>query len=207
MGYWNQIANGATYDFTGKLTGDYSIATHARVLSRMPRYNAHTVNLWPIAAHACVVMEVIASMQAFGTDWMLLLEALHHDDHEVITGDIVQPMKQELKAAALGHDHVGAIAHRAQRALDAHFKIAHLMRRDDFTGRVIKAADIAVCDAERRMMLGPYVKWDMEAYVDDAMVLAAKRILETDYKIAEMFGEPAAERYLMRHNQLLQKLA
>lgn len=202
--HWAQLLRGIQYDYgSGRIIGDLRIADLAHALAGINRYNAWTPVYWSVASHACLVAEIIAAMATY--DYATMLVALHHDDHESLTNDHVQPYKQamsESTRAELRHH-----AQKADRAIWRALGIWPLVQISDDESRatMVKAADIAALEAERRWLMTPRMKWSTEDVVNPRMLEAAERIMAGDLcRIPG--GEPAAERFVMRHNALIERM-
>lgn len=65
----------------------------ARALSRIPRFNGHTLRPWSVAQHSLLVMELLGADE----DPELQLAALLHDAHEAYLGDITSPVAAAIR--------------------------------------------------------------------------------------------------------------
>lgn len=69
------------------------LAEIAHSLSRLPRFNGHTLRPWSVAQHSLLVLDLL------GTDEPpeLRLAALLHDAHEAYLGDITSPVATAIR--------------------------------------------------------------------------------------------------------------
>ena len=202
--HWAQLLRGITYDYgAGKIIGDLRIADLAHALAGINRYNAWTPIYWSVASHACLVAETLAALGS--SDYATILVGLHHDDHESIVGDALHPFKmamsESMRAEYRHH------AQKADRAIWRALGIWPLVQISDDESRatVVKAADLAALEAERRWLMTPRMKWSTEDIVNPRMLEVAERIMAGDLcRIPG--GPPAAERFVMRHNALVERM-
>lgn len=199
-----QLSHGMRYDYdAGKIIGDLGIGDLAHSLAGINRYNAWTGIYWSVASHACLVAEILGAMADY--DYGTILYGLHHDDHESLTGDIVNPYKQSMSnsAQAEHRNH----ARKAQNAILRALGIWTLVPEAGETTKhaVVKAADIAALEAERRWLFSVRMTWETEKIVIPKMLDAGERILSGDFK--RITGGPAAaERFVSHHAALVQRL-
>ena len=113
--------SGWMIDFTDPDPEVINIIDIATALSRINRYNGHSLTAWSVTSHSLLCVDF--AKQYFGDvvdDW-LALHILLHDAHEAYTGDIVTPLKYmpDIKP------HVNAIEARLQAAIEVAFDIGH----------------------------------------------------------------------------------
>lgn len=84
-----RTASGADHIF-GRQT-DINIGDIATALSRIPRFNGHTIRPYPVAAHSLWVSRAILKETG---DVMHALGGLMHDAHEAYVGDMATPVQQ-----------------------------------------------------------------------------------------------------------------
>ncbi len=91
---WVQTASGRKFPLFGPSPEDVLIVDIGHALSRLPRFNGHTIGPepWTVAAHSLLVESLMPT--AAGPD--LRLAALLHDAHEAYIGDMVSPLKAAL---------------------------------------------------------------------------------------------------------------
>lgn len=200
MKNWAQLSGNLTYDYDAGIIhgGRLTVEQLADALSGINRYNGWTFPFWSVASHACLVAEIIAAMADYGT--AVILEGLHHDDHEALVGDMVQPLKQSLSDDAR-IEYIRA-SKRAQRAIEMHIGKAQLGVSAE---GVVKAADLAALEAERRVLFLNRIPWLTESMVNPKMLEAGQRIMAGDF--AEVTGGPgAAARFVRHHHALMGRL-
>lgn len=203
-GAWTQLLRGIRYDYgAGRIIGDLRVGDLAHSLAGINRYNAWTPVYWPVALHACLVSETLAAMAVYDLSTVLL--GLHHDDHEAMVGDVIQPFKQAMSEVMRGE--LRFHARRADWAIWRALGIWSLVQASDTAERkaAVKAADIAALEAERRWLMVPRLTWETEAIVDPKVLEVAERILANDLSRIQG-GQPAAERFCRDHNALVEKL-
>lgn len=132
--------SGLVVDFDDPQPDTIDMDDIAQVLSRICRFGGRTVVPYSVAAHAVLVADI--AMEAT-TDRLLALAALHHDDHEAYIGDIVTPLKEQLRGAA------EPVAHRLDAAIAAHLGIDAEVFKDP----VVKKADFEALWLERDALL------------------------------------------------------
>lgn len=198
-----QLCRDVVYDYVaGEIRGELRLGDMANALAGVPRYNNWTPIVWSLAAHECFVAEILAAIPEMPL--VAVFGGLHHDDHEVLVGDVMQPFKmamsKEMRSEYTYH------ANRAQGAIVRALGISRLVPSpSDPANAAIKSADIAALEAER-LWLFPFRRtWGTEKIVDPRMLEIAQRILRGDFhKIAN--GVLAAERYIKHHNALIQRM-
>lgn len=202
MKNWAQLSGNLTYDYdTGVIHGGrLTVEQVADALSGINRYNGWTFPFWSVASHACLVAEIIAAMADYGT--LVILEGLHHDDHECLVGDMVQPLKQSLSDDTRIECIRASV--KAQRAVQLHLGMPTGMLGTSYNA-VIKAADLAALEAERRVLFSNRMTWQTESIVNPKMLEAGERIMAGDF--AEVTGGPgAAARFVRHHHALMGRL-
>lgn len=170
---WMQTLSGGFVDLLDPQP-DQIVATDMIVsLSRIPRFNGHSLIFWSVAAHSLLVEELArrAGASAFVRLWALL-----HDAHEAYMGDLTAPMKTAVNDTidmTLG-DSPGDgwvrplrdIEQCLQRAIHAHFGIPvwHSAELD-----VIKLADLQALEIERAQIMSPCARpWGVLPQVTDS---------------------------------------
>lgn len=198
MKNWAKLSENLTYDYdTGIIRGGrLTVEQLADALSGINRYNSWTFPFWSVASHACLVAEIIAAMADYGT--AVILEGLHHDDHECLVGDMVQPFKQSLSDDAR-IEYIRA-SRRAQKAIELHLGTGFGSSLTAAAG-VTAAADVAALEAERRVLFSNRLTWATESMVNPKMLEAGERIMAGDF--AEVTGGPGAAARFVRHHYAL----
>ena len=70
-----------------------SLSETAHALAQINRFTGHCVRPYSVAEHSLLVADLMADM---GHDSMGQLCGLMHDGHEIITGDVASPVKEQL---------------------------------------------------------------------------------------------------------------
>lgn len=81
---------GKFIDLDCMVMDDIEIVDIAHSLSRINRYNGHTIKPYSVAEHSCIMFDHM--------DLTLKKAALLHDAHEAYIGDIVKPVKIKFPA-------------------------------------------------------------------------------------------------------------
>jgi len=87
-----QLSSGRAYPFA--TPGPIPIEVIARSLSRICRFGGHLREFYSVAQHSYLVASLVAPE--------LRAHALLHDAGEVVIGDIVSPLKDELDTRTVG---------------------------------------------------------------------------------------------------------
>ena len=139
---WIQLRSGGWYDLaTGETSGIDPVVDIVTVLAHMPRFGAKTQHPWSVAQHAVLVADLVAGPYQE--------EALHHDDHEALLGDVVTPMK-----AALGQVY-REMEDLADRAVRLAWKLGP---RDPGSIDPVREADAEALELERQLLLAPSMR-------------------------------------------------
>lgn len=199
---WGQLSRGMRYDYSsGVIHGDLRIADLAHAMAGIHRYNSWTGLYWSLASHACLVAEIIAAMVDYPP--AVVLGGLHHDDHETLVGDMSAPFQlawsDEMHAEWKNH------VRKAQLAIVRRLGIYNLIPEEKPALAVIKAADIAALEAERRWLFAVQLPWETEKIVNPKMLEIAQRILPADFS-RKLGGQLAADRFISHHNALIQRM-
>jgi 5'-deoxynucleotidase YfbR-like HD superfamily hydrolase len=207
-GNWTQLSHGLSYDFdAGKIAGGTLDVAHlARAMSGANRYNSWTDVWWSTAAHAVLVAEILAAVPDHPP--VVVLKGLHHDDHEVITGDPMSPFRTSWSLAM--RKEYQYHADRAQTAIERHLGIHKwfgvLIQHAPTADAIVKMADIAALEAERLKFFSVRMHWQTESIVSMPMLETARRLLDGDF--GKITGGPeAAARFVARHNTLIDRMA
>ncbi len=91
---WIETLSGRRFHFENPRVDDVDLYDVATVLSRLCRYNGHTIRWYSVAEHCCLMADW--TMRQPGAAPRDGLTALHHDDAEYIIGDLVRPIKVTL---------------------------------------------------------------------------------------------------------------
>jgi 5'-nucleotidase len=73
---------------------NWDIEVIAHSLAHINRYTGHAPWAYSVAQHACHIADYLYGLTG---DAMVAFQGLHHDDAEIVTGDMSSPMKRWLK--------------------------------------------------------------------------------------------------------------
>jgi 5'-deoxynucleotidase YfbR-like HD superfamily hydrolase len=120
----------------------------ALALSRIPRWNGHTLRPWSVADHSMLVADLVGD-----ADPNLALAALLHDAHEAYIGDIVQPVQDALGTILTGGEVVAPDVRFLAYRLNAAISAAFALDAELFHHSAVKAADrLALAIEAARLM-------------------------------------------------------
>lgn len=144
---WMQLRGGASYTFerslpvTARLDGIVTIEHVADALAKINRYTGNSVHPMNVAHHSVLVSRLVHGQA------LTRLYALAHDAHEMIIGDIGQPLKLELRRRGCGQV-LEDLEAEADEAVFRIFGLAFPMPDDIY--RRVKQADMEALAVERR---------------------------------------------------------
>ena len=140
---WIVTATGAEFDLRRPMPAAISALDIAAALSKICRFNGHTVRPYSVAEHSLLVCEL--AQREFAVQLpQALLAALLHDAHEAYCGDVSTPVKRVLGWAGtdLESPLENTVLHR--------FGVLHTARQ---WASVIKQCDLLALAIERRDLL------------------------------------------------------
>ena len=150
---WLQTSSGGAIDILSPSPAQFRLTDIAISLSLIARFNGHTLIPWSVASHS-LLCEAILPREVTP---MCRLYTLMHDAHEMVTGDIVTPMKEALAQMA-GADLIGRISRDVQLAIHAAAGMPPVNAQKTWT----KAADLRALAMEKRDILVPSERpWKM----------------------------------------------
>lgn len=170
-------ASGAKIDLLAPDPGQFNIDDIATSLSRQCRFNGNLLeHHYSVAQHSVYVSQLVPKHMA--------LAALLHDGSEMVTGDIVSPLKRLISHA------LADIEDRVQQAVHLAFSLPAQLPED--WQESIHRADMAMVIAEKRHLL-PLVteRWDIEDHFEAASI-----------QITKMNAEDASTLFLQRFSYL-----
>jgi len=88
----------------------------AASLAKICRFAGATSVHYSVAQHAVLVSNIVMSLP--GASALMALQALHHDDHEMVTGDIPLPFRHAISDLT-GDDVIAAMQHEVDVAIYA----------------------------------------------------------------------------------------
>jgi hypothetical protein len=133
--------------------GSIRLIDIATSLSRLARFNGHTLRPWSVAAHSLLAVRLA------GPDAPpdLKLAILLHDAHEMVTGDIVTPVKRALRLL----NGAAAVARIQQRVQTAIHRAAGLPEPGEVFLAAIKECDRMALAHEKARLMAPEPRpWD-----------------------------------------------
>lgn len=161
-GPWVQTFSGAAIDILNPDPATIRLVDIAASLSALPRFNGHTTRPWSVADHS-LLAESLCPIEV-GPEARLFV--LLHDAHEMVTGEIVTPMKIALSEAS-GFSKLDTIQNRLQWIIHEAAGLGSVARYRD----VVKTADLMALAIEKQELLGPC---DREWEIDFPEVVLAR---------------------------------
>lgn len=149
---WIETFSGRRFDLDDPKPEQVDLGDMAHSLSLTNRFTGHTDVGTSVAEHSIWVWKLIE--REFPGETLLQLEAVLHDAHEYVTGDISAPMKDMLRLLAEQNsvgDLVGVIERRIQGVIHQHFALPAEVSVEHKVK--IKNADIAMLATERRLRM------------------------------------------------------
>jgi uncharacterized protein len=165
-GAWIQLGSGARYSYgSEEAIPGFQLYTDLIVpLARIPRFLGHTGPLYTVAVHAVVCSWVAGDHH--GNE--AAFHALVHDNAEALVGDCPSPLKDLLFGFK-------ALESSAARALAATLRYPLPSPEEALT---VKVVDLAVLEAERRVLKGN-VPWDVPSPAPEDLVKSAAEHIRT----------------------------
>lgn len=158
---WKQTASGKRFDILSPLPEQVVLSDIALSLSRIPRFDGHTLSgcPWNVAEHSVLVVALLPE----GTPADLAMAALFHDAHEAYIGDITTPVQVALTElvddmtggrtrSKLFSTALSVVKSRIDTAIFSAFGIPYPTPDQ---AAIIKTADMAALDLERHSFMGP----------------------------------------------------
>lgn len=146
----------------------------AGALSKIPRFNGHTTELYSVAQHS-----VLVSLYLRNEPDPIPMAALLHDAHEAYFGDITTPVK-DLLASQFLH----AKTERMDEAIGLRLGIDPALFRCD----VVQAADRILLATEKRDLMPLHAEiWHCPAEPWPGMKIVPWSIAESEEKFLERF--------------------
>lgn len=176
---WIQTWSGQAIDILRPDAAEIRLVDIAASLSGLARFNGHTRFVWSVASH-CLLAE---SLLPRDTDPEARLHVLLHDAHEMVTGDIVSPMKVALTAMA-GLDVVALMSRKIQAAIhlaagvgcDA--RMRELTKLMDLTALAIEKHDLLTAEPRRWQMPLPDISGIVTRIVPESRPIASRHFIE-----------------------------
>lgn len=174
--------SGRLLDLTKITLDDVDVLEIADTLAKINRFNGRTAYPYSVAQHAVLVSYLAPARLAY--------EALHHDDTEAFTGDIVFPIKRNIVWSEGGID--GAAFRKfSSFEQDLREVIAMKLKLARVEPHEVKSADVIACRMEQHFVQG----WAAQG-PDWGDVSVPPKLLR------EMSWREAAVCYLRRHIEL-----
>jgi uncharacterized protein len=143
---WAETISGIVVDYTGATETVILLEDIAHALSMTCRFNGHCKVFYSVAEHSVNVAKLVDAEFTDEGRSTVMLAALLHDAHEAYVGDVITPMKKSLGVS--------------YTTLEYHFNrmigITFGVELNDLHP-IVKQADIAMLEAERRHYLSPSV--------------------------------------------------
>jgi uncharacterized protein len=151
---WAETISGIVVDYTGATETVILLEDIAHALSMTCRFNGHCKVFYSVAEHSVNVAKLVnfAFTEKPHNKAPVVLAALLHDAHEAYVGDVITPMKK-----ALGVSYT-TLEYHFNRMIGLTFGVA----LNDLHP-IVKQADLAMLEAERRYYLSPSVHdWGLD---------------------------------------------
>ena len=174
-----QTYSGQFIDFSCPEKYNYSIEEIAIVLSRQPRFTAHTKRFLSVARHSLEVM-------SYAPD-DLKLYALLHDAHEAYIGDISSPLIN-----FLGADKINELKKSIQRAI---YISLDVMLPTEEQERFIKNLDSDCLYVEKRDNLMHNINWNFTRSIDHYRNILSDNLNTEDYHDFKADAEEFIKQY------------
>jgi hypothetical protein len=158
---------------------DFDPEDSARSLSCEARY-AGNYGHYSVAQHEVLVARTIEKANGYPPQ---VLAGLHHDDSEMVTGDLPSPLKRALRVVTSAFDDIEAAL---EHAIETRYQI-------DFSDPIVKWADEVVFHWEVQYIIPADARWMYKTKGDGGLILPATWFVP--WSPAE-----AALRYLETHN-------
>jgi 5'-deoxynucleotidase YfbR-like HD superfamily hydrolase len=177
-GDWMALASGQQFWPLDPYITEISVDDIAHHLGMICRYGGATKFHYSVAQH---VVLICRWLRAAGRSPMEQFWGLHHDDSEAYIGDVIRPLKPEIKGYFAIEDHLmGAIADR--------FGLSPKMPA------IVKEADFRICADERDLCLTPCVEpW-------------GQHLEPLGVEILKWSPEEARAQYLQEHYRLVEEI-
>lgn len=176
--HWIQTCTGVAFDLDRPLVADVRARDLAHSLAGINRFGGHLRVFYSVAQHSILAAALVWQRTR---DRVAALAALLHDAHEAYIGDLKEPVKRLINAAAPGA--IAGIEREIDSAISAWAGL-DLGQGDADVRRLIKAADMQLLFWERdRWMSRPPRPWLGESEVlrlraEDFGVLAGSPLLD-----------------------------
>lgn len=159
----------------------------AAQLAKINRFAGATLPFYSVAQHAVLVSQIVMAMP--GATALVAMQALHHDDHEMISSDIPVPFRLAV-ADAVGRDVIAELQDEIDATIYAALGIP--LPQGHAAALVAKADKIAYATEIRDVLPGDADTWDWGSRPD-----AWKRILKP------VPWHKAEDLFVARHNELV----
>jgi 5'-deoxynucleotidase YfbR-like HD superfamily hydrolase len=133
---WIQTYTGKEFNYFTFTEKDICIEDIAMSLSRIPRFNGHTISAYFVAHHSVLVSELASAKNLDCSKWGLL-----HDASEAYIADLVSPLK-------VTFPEYNALEERIHKAVAKKFKLSWPIPEE------VKHADLVLLATEKRDIMG-----------------------------------------------------
>jgi 5'-deoxynucleotidase YfbR-like HD superfamily hydrolase len=190
--------NGQLMDLTDLRPEDVDVKDIADTLAKINRFNGRTLYPYSVAQHAVLVSTLIMKeyTHVFPEKTLLYLgyEALHHDDTEAYTGDIIKSVKPNLVWAPGGIAEAGTFEAFSSFEADIRRPIADALGLARTEPDLVKECDKWACEIEQVLVQG----WK-DKYVGRGIPEWAKdEVLERDWQTASVMFQSAHREFRAR---------
>lgn len=175
---WIQTYTGIQFSYSDCKPEDISIKDIARALSNICRFTGHCARFYSVAQHSVLVSE--NAKNAF--------YGLMHDAAEAYVGDMNRPMKSMFSS----NDPYKNMEGRAQRAIEARWKILAEATNDEQVDCKNVDMRMLVTESHDLLLNGPHKDWEINQTTHPRY----------EFKIDPWHPDEAMQRFLYRYTQL-----
>jgi hypothetical protein len=192
---WIQTYTNRKFDYSDVESYAPTVEEVAHCLSNTCRYNGHCKVFYSVAEHVARCAQLAFKLDLSPT---IQYAALHHDDDEAYTGDVVRPLKQMLRV--VHHEGYHEAFSTLEKRIQAHCRATFAVTWDDEIAGAVRDLDNVMLLVEKEFLLGPEPEPWAEVKVPDDWFQTARLFWRWP------LGRPPAEAkeaYLERHAWLL----
>lgn len=146
---WVQTCHGAAVDLLDPDPATIHLQDIAVALARTPRFNGHTIDVFSVAQHSTLVLEILSETVPLSSacNTRLGLAALLHDAHEAYMGDITMPVASVPGMA----EPIRAMKARLQRAIHIRFGLPEALP-ESWRAAIAHADRVALATEKRDLL-------------------------------------------------------
>ncbi len=198
---WIQTLSGKPFDLLAPMPSMVDFRALPRVLSRIPRFNGHTIYFYSVAQHCVEGTHAILLDHPDRRD--VAAAFLLHDAHEAYIGDFTRPLPMALDQLAqergLPAFAISAVVRQLKSRIDAViFEAAGLQwPMGHETRTLVDAYDLRMLRTERDALMAPPVRqWDLA--IENVKPILGLNLSRQEFGEAEVYYRELMERLLPR---------